>query len=147
VQKTPARDADQEFLRMMVDHHQGMLEMADTALKKTASSRVRAEATSMRAAQTAEQQRMLDMLKKQYGEDKMPMPLQSDAAMITKLAGASGAAFDRQFHEQVIMHHEEATKMIDQFLPRLKNPELKQLAEKMKRDQTRQISEFRKELK
>ena len=53
MQKTPARDADQEFLRMMVDHHQGMLEMADTALKKTASSRVRAEATSMRAAQTA----------------------------------------------------------------------------------------------
>ena len=77
----------------------------------------------------------------------MPMVLQSDASMLTTLAGASGAAFDRQFHEQVIMHHEEAIKMVDQFLPRLTNPELKQMAKKMKADQTRQIAELRKELK
>ncbi len=147
MQNTPARDADQEFMRMMVDHHQGMIEMADTALKKAASSRVRAEATSMIAAQRAEQQRMLDMLKKQYGEDKMPMALQSDASMVTMLAGVSGAAFDRQFREHVIMHHGEAIKMVDQFLPRLRNPELKQMAEKIKADQTRQIAELRKELK
>jgi len=90
---------------------------------------------------------MLDMLKTQYGEDKVPMALTSDASMVTTLAGASGAAFDRQFREQVIMHHEEAIKMVDQFLPRLKNPELEQMAEKMKRDQTTQIAELRKELK
>lgn len=41
---TPARDANQEFLRMMVDHHQGMLEMAHAAIKK-ASAGVRSEAT------------------------------------------------------------------------------------------------------
>ena len=147
IQKTPARDADQEFMQMMVDHHQGMIEMADTALKKAASSRVRAEATSMLAAQKAEQKRMLDVLKTQYGEDKVPMALASDASMVTTLAGASGAAFDRQFREQVIMHHEEAIKMVDQFLPRLKTPALKQMAEKMKRDQATQIAELRKELK
>lgn len=147
MQNTPARDADQEFMRMMADHHQGMIEMADTALRKAASSRVRAEATRMRTAQSAEQKRMIDMLKKQYGEDKMPMATESNASMLTMLAGASGAAFDRQFREHVIMHHEEGIKMIDQFSSRLRNAELKQMAEKMKGDQTREIAELRKELK
>lgn len=143
---TPARDANQEFLRMMVDHHQGMLQMADTALKKATSAEVRSEATRMRAAQTAEQQKMLGMLKSQYGEDKMPMVAPADASMITMLSGASGATFDRQFREHVIMHHQEAIKMVDQFLPRLTNVELRQMAEKMKIDQTREIAELRRKL-
>lgn len=144
MESTPARDANQEFLRMMVDHHQGMLQMADVALKKATSAEVRSEATKMRAAQTAEQRKMLGMLKAQYGEDKMPMVAPSDASMITMLSGASGAAFDRQFREHVIMHHQDAIKMVDQSLPRLTNAELKQMAEKMKTDQTREIGELRK---
>lgn len=142
---TPARDANQEFLRMMVDHHQGMLQMTDTALKK-AGAEVRAEATKMRAAQRAEQQRMLAMLNAQYGENKMPMVTAGNESMITMLSGASGAAFDRQFREHVIMHHQEAIKLVDQFLPRLTNAELRQMAEKMKADQTREIAELRKKL-
>ena len=104
------------------------------------SSRAHQYSTSWR------QGRLKSLFPKRYGEDKMPMVLQSDASMLTTLADASGAAFDRQFHEQVIMHY-EAIKMVDQFLPRLTNPKLKQMAEKMKADQTRQIAELRKELK
>lgn len=143
---TPARDADQEFLRMMVDHHQGMVGMADTALKKAASADVRSDATKMRAAQIAEQRQMLDMLKAQYGEEKMPMVTSDNASMISMLSGASGAAFDRQFREHVIMHHEEAIKMVDQFQPRLTKGEVKRMAEKMKSDQTREIAELRRKL-
>lgn len=142
---TPARDANQEFLRMMLDHHQGMVEMADTALKK-GSAGVRSEATPMLAKQRAEQQKMLAMLKTQYGEDKMPMVTPDNASMISMLSGASGAAFDRQFREHVIMHHQEAIKMVDEFSSRLTNPELKQMADKMKADQTTEIAELRKKL-
>jgi len=145
--ETPARDANQEFLRMMVDHHEGMEAMADTALKKAGSAEVRAEATRMRAAQTAEQQKMLGMLKAQYSEDKMPMITPGNASMIAMLSGSSGAAFDRQFREHVIMHHEEGITMSDQFLPRLTNAEIKQMAEKMKTDQTKEIAELRAKLR
>jgi uncharacterized protein (DUF305 family) len=143
---TPARDADQEFLRMMIDHHEGMIVMADTALKKAATADVRSDATKMRTKQKDEQQKMQAMLRAQYSEDKMPMVTSGDASMATMLAGASGAAFDRSFREHVIMHHEAGIKMIDQFSPRLTNAELKQLATKMKADQTREIAELRKEL-
>lgn len=144
---TTAGDANQEFLRMMVDHHQGMLEMADIALKKAGSAAVRAEATRMRAAQRAEQQKMIGMLKAQYNDDKMPMVTPDNASMITMLSGPSGAAFDRQFREHVIMHHEEGIKMSDQLLTRLTNAEVKQMAEKMKADQTREIAELRAKLR
>jgi len=144
---TPARDADQEFLRMMTDHHQGMVEMADVALKKAATPKIKAHATRMRAAQVAEQQKMKAMLKADYGEDKMAMVSQSGASMVTMLSGASGAAFDRQFREHVIMHHEEALKMIDRFSPRFTKPEVKQMASKMKADQTKEIAQLKKELK
>jgi len=143
---TPARDADQEFLRMMVDHHQGMLAMADTALKKAAGADIRSDATKMRDKQKAEQQKMLDMLRAQYGENKMPMVTPENASMITMLAGASGAALDRQFREHVIMHHEEGIKMVDQFSSRLTKAEVKQMAEKIKADQTKEIAEMRRKL-
>jgi uncharacterized protein (DUF305 family) len=143
---TPARDADQEFLRMMIDHHEGMIVMADTALKKGATADVRSDATKMRTKQKDEQQKMQAMLRAQYSEDKMPMITPGDASMATMLAGASGAAFDRSFREHVVMHHEAGIKMIDQFSPRLTNAELKQMATKMKADQTREIAELRKKL-
>ena len=36
--------------------------------------------------------------------------------------------------------------MIDQFLPKLTRPDLKQMAEKMKAEQTREIAKFKREL-
>ena len=95
---------------MMVDHHQGMIEMVDTALKKAASLRVRAEGQACSQLKKAEQKAMLDMLKTQYGRGQGADGSPEDASTVTTLAGASGAAFDRQFREQVIMHHEEAIK-------------------------------------
>lgn len=142
---TAARDADQEFLRMMVDHHEGMAAMADTALKKGGAA-VKSEATTMRAKQTAEQRQMLDMLKTQYGEDKMPMVTSDNASMISMLSGASGSTFDRTFREHVIMHHEAGIKMMDQFQSRLTKADVKQMAEKMKADQTKEIAELRRKL-
>ncbi|MDQ3674369.1 MAG: DUF305 domain-containing protein [Gemmatimonadota bacterium] len=143
---TPARDADQEFMRMMVDHHEGMVAMADTAAKKAATADVRSDATKMRSKQKEEQQKMQGMLKAQYNDDKMPMVTPGNASMVSMLAGASGSAFDRSFREHVIMHHEEGIKMIDQFSPRLMNAELKQMATKMKTDQAREIAELRRKL-
>jgi uncharacterized protein (DUF305 family) len=54
----------------------------------------------------------------------------------------SGAAYDRDFYRDVVTHHRQAIQMIDQFLPRLKNPQVRQMAEQMRRDQTRELSEF-----
>jgi uncharacterized protein (DUF305 family) len=50
---------------------------------------------------------------------------------------------DRHFIEQMIPHHEDAVAMADLALTRAEHPELKQLAETIIRDQTREIVQMR----
>lgn len=144
--ESPVRDADQEFLRMMVDHHQGMVVMADSAIAK-GGAHIKADAREMASKQAAEQKKMLGMLKSDYSDDKMPMVMPSNATMLQRLAGKTGAELDRQFRENVIVHHEEGLGMIEKYMTRLTRAEVRQMAEKMKADQTREIAELRSELK
>ena len=50
---------------------------------------------------------------------------------------------DRHFMEQMIPHHEDAVAMAELALSRAEHPELKQLAETIIRDQTREIEQMR----
>ena len=143
---TPAKDADQEFLRMMVDHHEGMVAMSDTALGKNPPADVRTDAEKMKAKQKSEQEKMSTMLKSDYGEDKMPMVMPSNSQMISDVASKNGADAGKAYRENTIKHHEEGIKMIDDFMARLTKPALKQMAAKMKQDQTREIGELRAKL-
>jgi uncharacterized protein (DUF305 family) len=142
---TPAKDADQEFLRMMVDHHEGLTEMLDPALQKASSQTAKADAKKVHDKQHQEQEQMLGMLKTSYDETKMPMVMPSNQPMVDDLKNSpSNAAYDKKMYQHVIMHHQEGIKMIDQFLPRLTKPELKQMAEKMRADQQKEIQEFQR---
>ncbi len=143
---TPAKDADQEFLRMMVDHHQGLIAMADSARIKSASAHIRNDAKTMQTKQAAEQKKIQAMLRSDYNDEKMPMIMPSNASMLAAASGKTGADYDRQFRENVIAHHEEALKMIDDFNPRFTRPAVKQMAAKMRADQSREIAELKKEL-
>lgn len=143
---TPAKDADQEFIRMMVDHHQGLIVLADTALARNASPAVRQEATTMKEKQAAEQKMMIGMLKSDYGEDKMAMIMPSNAQMIAEVASKSGSEADRTFREKVIAHHEEALKMISEYEPRFTKPAIRSMAARMKTDQQKEITRLRSEL-
>lgn len=144
---TPAKDADQEFIRMMVDHHQGMIDMADTALAKNGSEHTRMDAREMLGKQTQEQKKMLDMLKSDYSETKMPMVMPSNAQMISELASKSGKDLDKTFKEKVIAHHVEAIKMIDDYTPKFTKPAVRTMAAKMKKDQQAEIADLKSELK
>ena len=143
---TPAKDADQEFVRMMVDHHQGLIVMSDTAIARNPSPPVRQEATTMKQKQAAELKTMLDMLKSDYGEDKMAMVLPSNAQMIAEVAAKTSSNVDRTFREKVIAHHEEALKMISDYEPRFTRPAVRTMAAKMKSDQQKEIAKLRSEL-
>ena len=143
---TPANDADQEFVRMMVDHHHGLIVMSDTAIARNPSPPVRQEATTMKQKQAAELKTMLDMLKSDYGEDKMAMVLPSNTQMIAEVATKSGSDVDRTFREKVIAHHEEAIKMISDYEPRFTKPAVRSMAAKIKSDQQKEIAKLRSEL-
>ena len=67
-------------------------------------------------------------------------------AMSDMLVYKKGTEYERAFYENTIKHHQEAVKMVDEYLPKGKNAALKQIAEKMKADQTKEIAAFEKKI-
>ena len=136
---------DQQFLRMMSDHHKGLLLMAHDAIERRGVT-VTAKAQKLDKEQDAELDRMLSMLKADFKDDYKPMVMPENQAMADSLKQKYGEAYDTTFRENIIKHHQEALEMIDRFLPQLTQPELKQMAQKMKAAQTREIEQLKREL-
>lgn len=137
-----ARDSNQSFLRMMSDHHEGLVTMAGAARPRLTSATARKDAERLAAKQKEEQTRMKGMLQRSYSEQLTPTPPPGNRAMADSLrAGAAGAAYDSTFYRMVIDHHREGIAMIDRFMPALTG-EVKRMAEQMSGEQTREIEEF-----
>ena len=137
-----ARDSNQSFLRMMADHHEGLIAMTGIARPHLAGARTKRDAEKLAAKQKEEQASMERMLEQHYGERLTPAVLPSNQALADSLRAApAGAAYDATFYQQVIHHHREGVTMTDRFLPTLTG-EVKRMAERMKGEQQQEIREF-----
>lgn len=137
-------DPDHDFLRMMSDHHKGMIAMAHMTKEQKPAPGSAADATKLDTKQDAELDKMMTMLEKEFKDPYSPKVMPDNQAMVDQLRGKTGADYDRTFYQNVVMHHQQAIKMIDDYLPKAKSATLKQMAEKMKADQTKEIAEFQK---
>lgn len=140
--RPPAKDADHEFLRGMVDHHAGVIEMSTAAMTKASLPPTQADAHRVHTAQDQGTKDMIAMIQRDYGETVTPQVMPSNRTMMEALQSKSGAEYDRTYYTTVVQHHREGVQMIDQFLPRLTKPAVRQMAEKMKAEQLREITEF-----
>ena len=141
-------DADRDFLRMMSDHHKGLIAMAHlTVEEKKGSAAAQADARKLDKKQDAELDSMMTKLEQQYKDAYAPKVMPSNQKMVDDLKGLSGAAFDSTFYHHVIMHHQQAIGMIDELLPKMKDAKVKAMAERMKQDQTKEIQEFQPKAK
>lgn len=139
-----AGDADQEFLRMMIDHHEGLIVMMDEAMDRASSAPAKADAKRLHDKQHDGRDRMLGILKSAYNDNHVPTVMADAKAMNDSLQRKSGAAYDRDMYGHIVMHHQEGVKMVDEYLPRLKRADVRQLAQQMRTEQTREISEFQR---
>lgn len=135
-------DADHDFLRMMSDHHKGLVEMAHPAKEQKDAGTVPQDAARLDTKQDAELDRMMTMLEKEYSDPYSPTVRPDNQQMADSLRGKTGKEYARAFYRNVIQHHEQGIRMIDEYLPKAKNATLKQMAEKMKAEQAREIREF-----
>ena len=139
-----AKDADHDFLRMMSDHHEGMIVMMNAATERATSATAKADAKMLYDKQRQERDSMVAIIKTAYNDTITPMVMPSAKTMNDSLQQKTGAAYDRDMYRHVIMHHQEGVKMVDDFLPRLKGAGVRQMAEKMRADQQREIQEFQR---
>ena len=135
-------DADRDFLRMMSDHHKGLIAMAHMTKDRKEGGRAVADAKKLDAAQDDEIDKMQTMLEKDFKDPYAPKVTADHQAMIDELKGKTGTDYDRSFYQNVIKHHEQALKMVNAYLPTSKNAMVKQMAEKMKSDQSKEIADF-----
>ena len=139
-------DADHDFLRMMSDHHKGLVLLAHMTKDRKEGGLVAADARKLDAAQDKELDHMVTMLEKDFKDPYAPKVMPEHQAMADALKGKSGRDYDRTFYQNIITHHQEAITMIDDYLPKAKNAMLKPMAEKMKADQTKEIADFQRKV-
>lgn len=136
-----ARDSNQAFLRMMSDHHEGLIAIADSAEARAQGATTKTDARQLVEKQRREQQEMLAMLGRQYQDSIHPMMMPSNRAMLDSTVRATGATADTTFYRQVVHHHREGVAMSEPMLPHLSG-EVRQMADRMIADQRREIEEF-----
>ena len=139
-------NADHDFLRMMSDHHKGLILLAHMTKDRKAGGTAVADASALDAAQDKELDHMVTMLEKDFRDPYAPRVMPQHQALADALKGKSGKEYDRTFYQNVIQHHQEALTMIDAYLPKSKNAMLKQMAEQMKADQSKEIADFQRKV-
>ena len=154
--------SDQQFIVMMIPHHDGAIAMADLALTRAQRPEIKALAKSIKASQTRENAQMRAWYKQWYGKDVpswgpgtgwgwqngMGMGMgggMGGGAMggWTNLSALSAAPdFDRAFIEQMIPHHQMGVMMASMAQTNSQHPELRQLQQAMVRVQSDEIQQM-----
>ena len=149
-------DADVEFARGMIPHHEQAIEMSDIVLRRGASAEVKPLAEAIKSAQAPEIERMRGWLKA-WGEDEEAGAhggghggsgssggegMMSDDEM-RAFEKASGAAADRAFLEMMVRHHEGAIAMARTEVDKGAHAEAKALAQQIIDTQQAEIDRMR----
>jgi uncharacterized protein (DUF305 family) len=153
-------DVDVEFAQRMIPHHQQAVGMAELAADRAGSAEVEALAEQIRAGQDQEIAQLTGLLQAwgaklpdsgsggsghggMAGMDHSQMGGTAPEQM-EQLRTASGTAFDAVFLEMMVEHHRGAITDAQRELDAGADPEARQLAAKIKADQTAEIDRMRR---
>jgi uncharacterized protein (DUF305 family) len=142
---------DQEFIDMMVKHHQSAVEMAKVAQERAEHDELRKFADEMVVMQDSEIVRMEEWRRAWFGGDSATatnsesgpadMAMEHSGDMKEGVEGLRSAdPFDKAFIEAMIPHHQSAVDMASKAEERAEHAEIKRLAAEIVAAQTREVS-------
>ncbi len=146
------QNIDQHFIVQMIPHHEGAIAMSKIAQERSKRPEVLALASGIIEAQEKEITDMRAWYQSWFGSappaggppaggGMMHMRgMEGDTAV---LASLSGAAFDREFLEQMIPHHEMAVMMAQMLQASTNRSEMKVFADQIITSQSREIEMMR----
>ncbi len=146
-------DYDLRFIDGMVMHHQGAVNMAEEALKKSQHPETKKLAQDIIAAQKQEIEQMKQWRQTWYpNADQTPMAWSAkmghmmamsedmeQSMMMNMDLGSADADFDLRFIDAMIPHHEGALVMAEDALNKTKRPEIKKLSQDILASQQQEI--------
>lgn len=147
-----AGDMDRHFIEEMIPHHEDAVAMSELALTRAEHPEVRQLAETIIRDQTREIEQMRTWYASWYGVDVsaggdtfsgmgMGRGMMNDEADMEVLQAAS--AFDQEFIEQMIPHHQMGVMMARMVLSRTDRPEIEELARSIIRTQTEEVDQMR----
>lgn len=144
--------ADVAYARMMIEHHAQALEMTGLAPERAESTKVRALAERIAAAQGPEITAMKGWLKthgkagkadRNDGHQHASMPGMASEAQLRKLRATRGEAFDRLFLTLMITHHDGAITMATDVKGQGNYIQIEEMADEVVAQQTSEIARMR----
>ncbi len=140
------KEFESMFLKEMIHHHESAVEMAKLATENTKRPELNKFGRGIIAAQQAEIDQMTGWLKKN-GESAGSMEQMPGMKKMMKemedLKKAKDADFDKKFLVMMSAHHQGAVAMSKLVAERTDRPDLKQLANKIIKDQTKEIEQMK----
>ena len=161
---------DQQFIDMMVPHHEGAVEMARIAEQRSQRPEIRQMASDILRTQASEIEQMKARRKAWFGSDQTPpmskMPMVDGMQMSTEGGytkhGGTGSSsqmmdmaadveklrtapepFDRAFINAMIPHHQDAIEASKAAASRAQREEIKALAREIVDGQQREVEQLR----
>lgn len=134
-----ASSPDHLFLQRMSDHHVGLIQMGEQAMRQATNDSVKTEAQHFAVGQTSSIKNMQRMLHASYNDSHQPVIMPRHTAVVDSLSTLQGTAYNKAFVQKVIDHHQGGIKMIDGYLSTAQNISVRVMAEKMKTLQTEDI--------
>lgn len=144
---TMTMDPDHDFAMMMKEHHMGAIEMAEYELANGTDASIKNMAQMMKEAQSKEIA-TLDSFIVAHAPTGHSQPFMdaSDAAMKKMDSDADAQRLngqvDHDFVHLMIVHHQSALDMANAELQYGQVPFMKNMAQMMKNDQTKEISDL-----
>ena len=139
-------DFDAEFVGMMIEHHQGAIDMANIELKSGSDQTLKKMAQNIITSQTAEIQKFKTILathKENAIKGDHPELTEAMNDMSSKMSAMKMTGnVDKDFAMMMKVHHEGAIAMAKGELGDGKDNELKLMAQKIISDQTKEIKDF-----
>lgn len=139
--------SEREFLEGMIPHHQEAVDTAKEVIARGGSTpEIKKLAEDIVVAQEKEIAMMKDWYQSWYGEAYVADP-KDYKPMMRDLSSLSGAALDKVFLEDMIMHHMGAIMMAQSVQPYIENQEITDLTKAIMETQTAEIELMRQMLK
>jgi len=151
-----AGDMDRHFIEEMIPHHEDAVAMSELALTRASHSELKQLAETIIRDQTREIEQMRTWYTSWYGVDAptgddtfrgrtgngfMRGGMMHDESDMEVLQAAS--AFDREFIEQMVPHHQMGVMMARMVLSRTDHSEIEDLARSIIKTQTDEIEQMR----
>lgn len=133
------RAFDVKFAQLMMDHHQGALDMAQAVTQQGKNAKVKAEAKKVIAAQRKEIALMTGWVRKWTGKVYVPTTM--------PMVMAGNVNYDRWFLQEMIPHHQGAVEMSKLAATRSGSSEVKKLALNIIKTQNAEIKTYQALLK